>query len=75
MVAIGIIFALLGAVGGIWCLVEAFSEDVTQGILCLCIPLYALYFVIAKIEPPKKWIILSLMIVGVVGRVIVAVAN
>jgi hypothetical protein len=72
MFIIGLLLAIVGAAGGIWCLIEAFSEDTTQGVLCLCVPFYAFYYVIARIDGEKKWIILGLILVGIVGRIIVA---
>lgn len=67
MIYIAYLLSLVGFVGGIWCLIEAYSEDTTQGVLCMCVPFYAFYFVIAKVEPPKKWIILGLLMCGIVG--------
>jgi hypothetical protein len=49
-------FVYLGPVGifsfvvGILVLISAFKESVLTGILCLCVPFYALYFVLAKLE-------------------------
>ncbi len=37
---------------GIWILVTAFRESLGTGFMCLCIPFYALYFVLAKSENP-----------------------
>lgn len=31
-------------VGNIWFLVIAFSDDVGQGLLCLCVPFYSLFY-------------------------------
>ena len=35
---------VLSTVGGIWLLVQAFQEDVTQGLLTLFVPFYAIYY-------------------------------
>ncbi|MFL5338894.1 MAG: hypothetical protein ACJ8F7_01905 [Gemmataceae bacterium] len=43
----------LGAVGGIWLLVLAFMEDTTQGVLCLCVPCYMLYFAASRFDEVK----------------------
>lgn len=43
---------LLGLGVGVWMLVSAFSESVGTGVMCLCIPFYALYFVFAKCGNP-----------------------
>lgn len=37
---------------GIWVLVSAFREGVGTGLLCLCVPFYALYFVLVKNSNP-----------------------
>ncbi len=40
--------AMLFAAGiGIWVLISAFGESTTHGILCLCLPIYSLYYVLA----------------------------
>src|SRR5205814_1889643 len=43
----------IGAVGGIWLLVLAFMEDTTQGVLCLCVPCYILYFAASRFDEVK----------------------
>lgn len=75
MFVLGLLFALAGVVGYIWCLVEAFSADTTQGVLCLCVPFYAFFFVLVRLDSEHKWIILGLMLAGVVGRLALLVIN
>jgi hypothetical protein len=43
----------LTLVGGIWIIVLAFMEDTTQGILCLCVPCYGIYFAITNFDDAK----------------------
>jgi len=71
MFAIGALLLLAGLAGKIWMTVEAFSEDSTQGVLCLFCDLYALYFIIARIDSPKKWIILGLYLCLIPGWLLV----
>jgi hypothetical protein len=71
LLAIGAVLLLAGLAGAIWTIVEAFSEDTTQGVLCLFCGVYALYFIIAKIESPKKWIILALYLYAIPGWALV----
>jgi uncharacterized protein YbaR (Trm112 family) len=40
-------------VGGIWCVVIAFQDSAVAGLLCLFVPFYALYYVIAHFEECK----------------------
>jgi hypothetical protein len=51
--AVWILGALISFVGGIWFLVVAFTVDATQGLLCLCVPFYSLYFLITNWEDTK----------------------
>ena len=75
MFIIGLLLAIAGFLGYIWCLIEAYTEDTTYGVLCMCIPFYSVYYVLVRIDGEKKWIILALMGIGVIGRIIVAVLN
>jgi len=70
MIIFAYLLSLVGFIGVIWCLIEAYGEDTTQGVLCMCVPFYAFYFAIAKIDPPKKWIILGMLVCGIVGAVL-----
>ena len=50
----------LGAfVSAIIILIHAFQNDVTQGLLCLCVPCYVIYYAIAVFEHEKKGLILA----------------
>jgi hypothetical protein len=45
---------LVTLVGQIWLLVVAFKEDALQGILCLFVPFYVVYFLITHFEEAKR---------------------
>lgn len=70
MIVLGTFLSLAGLAGVIWCLIEAFTEDTLQGVLCMCVPLYSFYYAIARIDSEKKWVIVGLMLAGIVGRVL-----
>jgi HEAT repeat protein len=48
IVAMWIVLITLSFWGGIWMLVVAFQEDATQGILCLFVPFYSLYYLVTR---------------------------
>ena len=60
LMVLGGILNLAGLVGGVWLLVEAFKDEILQGVLCLCVPCYALYYGFARLDSPHKNIILIL---------------
>jgi hypothetical protein len=67
MVIVGAILSILGLVGGIWVLIDAFKVSVGQGFLTLCIPCYVFYFLFAVSQNPQKMIQLALIVAGMVG--------
>jgi hypothetical protein len=44
----------ISAVGGIWFLVCVFQDDAMQGVLCLFVPFYSLFYLITHFEEVKK---------------------
>jgi hypothetical protein len=44
---------LVSFVGGIWFLIIAFQDDAMQGILCLFVPFYSLYYLITHFDEEK----------------------
>lgn len=46
------ISGVYGLTIAVWILISAFREGVGTGVLCLCVPFYALYFVFAKRDNP-----------------------
>jgi hypothetical protein len=50
---------LVGLVCSIIILIHAFKASVGQGLLCLCVPFYVLYYAFARFEHPKKNLILG----------------
>ena len=76
LIAVGGILGLVGLVGHIWVLVEAFKDDATQGILCLCVPCYILYYAFARLESENKGLILGLWLgCGITGNVLSAIGQ
>ena len=72
----GIIAAVIGgivlAIGWIWFAVTAFRESTSQGLLCLFIPFYAIYYAITRWSRTKKFFLIYLvgvviLIVGLAG--------
>jgi len=63
-------FALVGMVGGIWLLVEAFKMSMAEGFLTLCVPCYAFYFAFAKLQSPQKNLIIGLWLTGMIGNIV-----
>jgi hypothetical protein len=67
---LALVFDLVGIVCAIIILIHAFKNGgALQGILCLCVPFYILYYMFAKFEHPKK----NLIIAGYFGGFIIAV--
>ena len=55
---------IVSVVGQIMLLFEAYGDDQFQGWLCLLIMPYGIYYCIAHVDAPKKWIILGLWLGG-----------
>ena len=51
---------------GCWLMIiiDAFKNEVLQGILSLCVPFYILYYAFAKFEHEKKGIIIAVWLLG-----------
>ena len=76
LMAISSVFSLIGLAGAIWILIEAFKVSLVEGLLCLCIPCYMLYFIIAKLEHPQKGIMVGMWLGGtVIGIALNAMAT
>ena len=63
-----ILGAVVAAIGGVLILITAFRESTSQGLLCLFVPFYQIYYVIKRWRDTKKAFIIVL-----VGSVILAV--
>jgi hypothetical protein len=64
------LFGLVSLVCGIIILIHAFTKGgVVQGILCLCVPFYVLYYGFAKFEHEKK----NLILAGWLGAIVIQV--
>ncbi|MEE2639376.1 MAG: hypothetical protein VX768_02005 [Planctomycetota bacterium] len=76
LLILGVIFQLAAFVCGIIILIAAFSDDVLQGILCLCVPFYVFYFVFARFQHPKKGLIIGVWLgAGILGGILQVVAT
>ena len=68
---VGLLLSLVSLVCAIIVLIHAFQKGgVVQGLLCLCIPLYILYYAFAKFEHEKKKLILTVWL-GSIGAYLV----
>ena len=73
---LGLLCSLASFVCSIIILIAAFKDEVLQGILCLCIPFYVLYYAIAKFEHPKKGVIIGVWLgLGILGGLLQGVAG
>ena len=69
MMALALVFQLVAFVCAIIVLIHAFKNGgALQGILCLCVPFYIIYYMFAKFEHEKK----NLIIAGYFGGIIIA---
>ena len=67
---LSMLFGLVSLVCGIIILIHAFTKGgVVQGILCLCVPFYVLYYGFAKFEHEKK----NLILAGWLGAIVIQV--
>jgi hypothetical protein len=64
---VGYILSILGFVGLIWVLIDAFKKSVAQGLLTLCVPCYIWYFLFAVSDNPQKMIQVGLIVLWFVG--------
>lgn len=55
---------LVSFVISIMILIHAFQASVGQGLLCLCIPFYILYYAFARYQHPKKNLLLAAWLIG-----------
>ena len=63
--------SLSSFVCGIIILIAAFQEDVTQGLLSLCVPFYILYFAFARYKSDKKGLIIAIWLGGgIIGGIL-----
>ena len=66
--------SLANLIGSIWILVIAFQDSVLQGVLCLFVPCYMLYYIISNWEETKAptGIIVVSIVASVVGNAMAA---
>jgi uncharacterized membrane protein len=65
-IALILLGAVIGIVGGIWFLVAAFREGVLWGLACLFIPIVQFFFLIVHWPEAKKPFFLQLLGIGLV---------
>ncbi len=71
MAIIGLLFNLVAFVCSIIILIHAFkNHGVVQGLLCLCVPFYILYYAFTKFEHEKK----NLIVWGLIGSIVLSIA-
>jgi len=71
MQLLGSLLSLVALVCSIIILIHAFKASVGQGLLCLCIPFYILYYAFARFEHEKKNLILIVWLAcGVLGGIL-----
>ncbi len=71
LILVASVCLLASFICGIIILIDAFQEEVVQGILCLCVPFYILYYAFARFENDNKAIILIVWLAGgIVGNVL-----
>lgn len=66
LIGIGSVMGLAGAVLLIWVLIRAFKQETKQGVLCLFVPGYLLYFGFAKLRHPKAALLTGIALVLVI---------
>jgi hypothetical protein len=59
LMGLGGILSLVGFVCAIIILIAAFQEEVVQGILCLCVPFYILYYALVRYQSENKPLIVG----------------
>ncbi len=56
-----VIGGIVAVVGGIWILITAFRESTSQGLLCMFVPFYVVYYAIKRWSDAKKPLVLGLV--------------
>lgn len=58
------LFGIAAAVCGLVILVCAFKESIGQGLLCLLVPFYIVYYALARLEHPQRRLLATGLIAG-----------
>ncbi len=64
LLAVGGILSLIGLGAWLAILVEAFKDSLVQGLLCLFVPCYGLYYAFARLDHARKALVLVLWLGG-----------
>lgn len=77
MAMLGMVFYLVALVCWVIILIHAFKNGgALQGILCLCVPFYILYYMFAKFEHEKKNLIIGGYLAGfIIGAVLMVMSQ
>jgi hypothetical protein len=71
---LGGLLCLVSTIAYIIVLIHAFKTSAGQGLLCLCISPYAIYYMFAKFQSPKKGLVLAMFFGGyILGGALVGV--
>ena len=73
---LSMLFGLASLVCGIIILIHAFTKGgVVQGLLCLCVPFYVLYYAFTKFEHEKKNLILAVWLGAIVIQAVLVLMS
>ena len=77
MIVLALVFQLVAFVCAIIVLIHAFKNGgALQGILCLCVPFYIIYYMFAKFEHEKKNLIIAGYFGGfIIGAVLIVMST
>lgn len=59
-VASNVLGSIVGTAGTVWFIVVAFSDDTTEGMLCLLFPCYTLVYLVKNFDETKRAFLLQL---------------
>ncbi len=71
---VGLLCSLASFVCTIIILIAAFKEEVVQGLLCLCVPFYVLYYAFVRFENDNKTLIIAVWLGGSILGAVIQVA-
>jgi len=69
---LGLLFLLVWLVSDLLILIQAFAADWTQGLFCLLVPLYIVYWMLARLRHPRRRLLLGGYFVGLAGFLVCA---
>lgn len=73
---IALAFSLVSLVCNVIILIHAFQKSALNGVLCLCVPCYILYYMFVEFEHPQKpFVIAGSLLGGALGRGVLAIGG